>query len=66
MTNSHTFDAAGYHGGGVSAAPAHSDADGMSMWNIVHGLWARKLLFLAVFGVSVLAVAYYLASTVAR
>ena len=64
MTNSHTFDAAGYHGGGVSAAPApaHADADGISMWNIVHGIWARKLLFIAVFGLSVMAVAYYLAT----
>ena len=62
MTNSHTFDAAGYHGGGVSAAPAHADADGISMWNIVHGIWARKVLFIAVFGLSVIAVAYYLAT----
>ena len=62
MTNSHTFDATGYPGGGVSAVPEHSDADGISMWNIIHGIWSRKFLFVAVFGVAVMAVVYYLAT----
>ncbi|MGI9414288.1 MAG: GumC family protein, partial [Hyphomicrobiales bacterium] len=60
MSQSHTFDATGYHGAGPSAASAH--ADGISMWNVIHGIWARKLLFVAVFGFTMLAVVYYLAT----
>ena len=32
------------------------------MWNIIHGIWSRKFLFVAVFGVAVMAVVYYLAT----